>query len=38
MKIKQKRELPFGDLIAAAYQIRRAGQAEQMLRLAILAL
>ena len=34
MRIKQKKELTCGDLITAAYQIRGAGQAEKMVRLA----
>jgi hypothetical protein len=35
MKIKQKMELSFGDLIKAAYQVWGSGRAEKMLRLAI---
>jgi len=35
MKIKQKMELSFGELIKAAYQVWGSGQAEKMLRLAI---
>jgi hypothetical protein len=34
MRIKQKMELTFGDLITAAYQVCGAGQAEKMVRLA----
>ena len=35
MKIKQKMELSFGELIKAAYQVWGSGRAEKMLRLAI---
>jgi len=35
MKIKEKMELSFGDLIKAAYQVWGSGRAEKMLRLAI---
>jgi len=35
MKIKQKMDLTFGDLIKAAYQVWGSGRAEKMLRLAI---
>jgi hypothetical protein len=35
MKFKQKNEMTFGDLIAAAYQVWGCGQAEKMVRLAI---
>jgi hypothetical protein len=35
MKIKQKQQLPFGDLVMAAYQVWGAGLAAKMLRLAI---
>jgi hypothetical protein len=35
MKIEWKKELTLGDLIAAAFQIWGAGQAEKMVRLAI---
>jgi len=35
MKMKQKIELTFGDVIAAAYRIWGAGQAEKMVRLAV---
>jgi hypothetical protein len=35
MKIKQKMELPFGDLITAAYRVWGSEQAAKMVRLAI---
>jgi hypothetical protein len=35
MKIKQKMELSFGDLIKAAYQVWGTDRAEKMLRLEI---
>jgi hypothetical protein len=35
MKNKQKKDLTFGDFIAAAYQVWGAGQAERMVRSAI---
>jgi hypothetical protein len=35
MKTKQKQQLPFGDLVMAAYQIWGARLAAKMLRLAI---
>jgi hypothetical protein len=35
MKIKQKQQYPFGDLVMAAYQVWGARLAAKMLRLAI---
>jgi len=35
MKFKQKNEMTFGDLVAAAYQVWGTGHAEKMVRLAI---
>jgi hypothetical protein len=35
MKSKQKQNLPFGDLIMAAYQVWGSGRAAKMLRVAI---
>jgi hypothetical protein len=35
MKTKRKQQLPFGDLVMAAYQVWGSGVAAKMLRLAI---
>jgi len=35
MKVKQKANLTFGDLIASAYRLWGSGQAEKMVRLAV---
>jgi hypothetical protein len=35
MNMKQKKELTFGDVVTAAYQIWGPGQAEKMVRLAL---
>jgi len=35
MEIKQKKELPYSESIAAAYQLWQAGQSEKMVQLAI---